>query len=107
MSAGSWFASFAVGALLRRADIGTFAAVIWAGSKERKALQKKAKIGLLPNMEQNVKIKLIPPMDGRGQGLRQNVIRQQETKMVLGVILESLWICAQHQKYDRTGLWET
>lgn len=57
--------------------------------------------GLLPNVEQYVKIKLKPAMDGRGQqgqGLRQNVIRQQEAKMVLGVILESLWICAQHQK---------
>ena len=78
--------------------------------------------GLLPHIKKYINIKLKPVIDGQSSqskpnknkrggmdidggmkgvdqviNIKQNVIKQYEAKMVLGAILESLWMCHQHQ----------
>ena len=85
--------------------------------------------GLLPHIKKYVNIKLKPVIEGQqivkknnnkikenrmdgGNGnkmddmyhIKQNVIKQYEAKMVGKAILESLWLCHQHQTNNANGI---
>lgn len=66
--------------------------------------------GLMSHLETYIEMKLKPflalssnsndSQPDLDMNLKQNVIKQHEAKMVLGAILECLWICMQHQQGD-------